>query len=311
MPQPLANRKESTSVGLAWVLLAATTLFWGGNFVLGRAVAADIPPIALAWWRWVLAMAVILPFAARGLWQVRAALWQHKKYLLLVSVLSVSGFNTFVYLGLQTSTATNALLLLSAAPVMILTFSWALFGERVSTQQVLGILLSLVGVVVIVTEGHPLALQVLVQGGSGNLWILAAVIAWSLYSVLLRKRPAELSGTVFFALTCVVGWMVLTPFFFYEHWVQGRTMVFNTTAFISVGYVGFFASVLAFLFWNRGIQMLGANRASNSIHLIPVWGLVLASIFLGERLVGFHWLGMGLIIAGILFASLWRRRNRV
>ena len=308
MTQPLAQNSESTSVGFAWFLLAATTLFWGGNFVLGRAVAADIPPIALAWWRWVLAMAVIMPFAARGLWQVRAVLWRHKGYLLLVSVLSVSVFNTFVYLGLQTSTATNALLLLSSGPVMILIFSWALFGERVSTQQVLGILLSLVGVVVIVTEGHPLALQVLLQGGTGNLWILAAVIAWALYSVLLRKRPAELNGTVFFALTAVVGWIVLSPFFFYEHFVQERTMVFNTTALISVGYVGFFASVLAFLFWNRGIQMLGANRASNSIHLIPVWGLVLASIFLGERLVGFHWLGMGLIIAGILLASVLRRR---
>ncbi|MFC3851397.1 DMT family transporter [Salinispirillum marinum] len=308
MTQPLAQNSESTSVGFAWFLLAATTLFWGGNFVLGRAVAADIPPIALAWWRWVLAMAVIMPFAAHGLWQVRAVLWQHKGYLLLVSVLSVSVFNTFVYLGLQTSTATNALLLLSSGPVMILIFSWALFGERVSTQQVLGILLSLVGVVVIVTEGHPLALQVLLQGGTGNLWILAAVIAWALYSVLLRKRPAELNGTVFFALTAVVGWIVLSPFFFYEHFVQERIMVFNTTALISVGYVGFFASVLAFLFWNRGIQMLGANRASNSIHLIPVWGLVLASIFLGERLVGFHWLGMGLIIAGILLASVLRRR---
>lgn len=293
---------------LAWFLLALTTLFWGGNFVLGRAVSADIPPVALAWWRWVLAMAVILPFAVRGLWQVRAVLRRDWRYLLGVSILSVSVFNTFVYLGLQTSPATNALLLLSSGPVMILGFSWWLFSERVNQQQVLGILLSLVGVLIIVTEGNPLALDALLAGGVGNLWILAAVIAWSLYSVLLRQRPAEINGTVFFALTAVVGWLCLTPFFLFEHFVQGRVMVFNSMALLSIGYVGFFASVLAFLFWNRGIQMLGANRASNSIHLIPVWGLLLANVLLGERLLTFHWLGMGLIVAGILLASVLARR---
>ncbi|WLD58282.1 DMT family transporter [Salinispirillum sp. LH 10-3-1] len=299
---------SKNNTALAWFLLAATTLFWGGNFVLGRAVSAEIPPIALAWWRWVLAMAVILPFAAKGLWQVRAVLRREWRYLLLVSVLSVSVFNTFVYLGLQTSPATNALLLLSSGPVMILGFSWWLFSERINAQQVFGITLSLVGVIIIVTEGNPLALDALFAGGAGNLWILSAVIAWALYSVLLRKRPAEISGTVFFALTAVVGWLCLTPFFLFEHFVQGRVMVFNTTAALSIGYVGFFASVLAFLFWNRGIQMLGANRASNSIHLIPVWGLLLASVLLGERLLTFHWLGMGLIIAGILLASVLARR---
>ncbi|MEX1058211.1 MAG: DMT family transporter, partial [Natronospirillum sp.] len=262
---------------------------------------------ALAWWRWVLAMAIILPFAARGLWRVRGLLRQHWRYLFAVSVLSVTCFNTFVYLGLQTLPATNAVLVLSSAPVMILGFSWLLFREPVSRRQVAGVALSLVGVLIIISEGYPTRLGSVLGGGLGNVWILIAVASWSLYSVLLRRRPAGIKGTEFFALTVVVGWLCLTPAFLYEHFVQGQVMQFNTTALLSVGYVGFFASVLAFLFWNRGVEILGPNKAGYFIHLIPVWGLILASLLLGERLLTFHWAGIVLIFSGIALASFVRR----
>lgn len=299
---------DSRTGPLALALLGATTLFWGGNFVLGRAVSADIPPIALAWWRWILAGAIILPFAARGLWQSRADIRQHWRYLLAVSVLSVTCFNTFVYLGLQTLPASNAVLVLSSAPVMILAFSWLLFREPVTARQGLGMVLSLGGVLVIIAQGRPDQLGAVVDGGAGNLWILVAVASWSLYSVLLRRRPAGFNGTVFFALTVVLGWLMLTPAFIWEHAVQGRVLVFNSTALLSIGYVGIFASVLAFLFWNRGVELLGPNRAGYFIHLIPVWALLLATLLLGERLLAFHWVGMVLIFSGIALATLRRLR---
>ncbi|WP_417581722.1 DMT family transporter [Nitrincola sp.] len=291
---------------LAYLLLATTTLFWGGNFIVGRAVSAEIPPIALAWWRWLFALLVILPFTAKSLWQLRHLIRQHWLYLVGVSILGVTNFNTFVYLGLQTSTATDAVLLLSATPIIILLFSRLLFNEPISSRQLLGIILSLSGVLVIITGGVPTNIAAVFQGAMSSLWILAAVISWSLYSVLLRKRSADIGGQVFFAITVIIGWTIITPFYLYEHHIIEKTLPFTASAFYSIVYVGLFASVFAFLFWNRGVEILGANRAGNFIHLIPVWALLLASLILGENMYWFHWLGILLIFSGIGLASLKR-----
>lgn len=293
---------------LAFVLLGLTTLFWGGNFVVGKAVSSQIPPIALAWWRWAFAVLVILPFTLPRLWAIRTTLLQHWKYLLILSVLGVTNFNTFVYLGLQTSTATDAVLLLSATPIIILIFSKLLFNIPISPQQILGITLSLFGVLVIISAGVPANLAMLVENAASSLWIIAAVISWSLYSVLLKKRSAALDGQVFFAITCLLGWIVITPFYLYEHWVIESPMPWTLSTVVSIIYVGLFASVFAFLFWNKGVDILGANRAGNFIHLIPVWALLLASIFLGERMMWFHWTGILLIFTGIAMAS-YQRAN--
>lgn len=291
---------------LAYLLLATTTLFWGGNFIVGRAVSAEIPPIALAWWRWLFALVVILPFTAKSLWQLRHLIRQHWLFLTLVAILGVTNFNTFVYLGLQTSTATDAVLLLSATPIIILLFSRLLFNEPISSRQLIGIILSLIGVLVIITGGVPTNIAAVFQGAMSSLWILAAVISWSLYSVLLRKRSADIGGQAFFAITVVIGWILITPFYLYEHYLLEKTLPLTTSALYSIIYVGLFASVFAFLFWNRGVEILGANRAGNFIHLIPVWALLLASLLLGENMYWFHWLGILLIFSGIGLASLKR-----
>lgn len=293
---------------LAYLLLIMTTLFWGGNFVVGRAVHADIPPIALAWWRWLLALLIILPFTLRPLWQARGIIRQHWVNLSLMSLLGVTGFNTLVYLGLQTLPASNAILLLSACPVFILAFSWWFFGDRVNQLQIIGMLVSLGGIWVLVSKGAPLQLFSQLGGGNGNLWVLAAVISWAIYSVMLRLRPAGLGGLAFFGLTSLLGLLFLTPFYLFEMLVQDKMLTFNATSLMSIGYVGVFASVAAFLFWNRGVEILTPSRAGYFIHLIPVWGLVLASIFLAERLQMFHWMGMALIFCGIWLATLLGRR---
>ncbi|MCD8512757.1 MAG: DMT family transporter [Nitrincola sp.] len=288
---------------LAYLLLGLTTLFWGGNFVVGKAVSSQIPPIALAWWRWAFALLVILPFTLQALWSIKKTLLSHWKYLVIVSLLGVANFNTFVYLGLQTSTATDAVLLLSATPIIILIFSRLLFAVPISAQQLLGIVVSLFGVLVIISAGVPAQLGSLVQGAASSLWILAAVISWSLYSVLLKKRSADINGQAFFAITCILGWIAITPLYLYEHWVLDAPMPWTFNSVLSIIYVGLFASVFAFLFWNKGVEILGANRAGNFIHLIPVWALLLASLFLGERMYWFHWVGILMIFTGIAMAS--------
>lgn len=293
--------------GLAYLLLILTTLFWGGNFVVARAVHAEIPPLALAWWRWLLAMSIILPFTANQLWQARQVIAQHWLKLTVMALFGVAGFNTLVYLGLQTLPASNGILLLSACPLFILLFSWWFFGDSINTRQVLGLLVSLVGICVLVSKGTPSQMLNLLSSGKGNLWVLAAVFSWAIYSVMLRTRPPELSGLAFFSLTVILGWLQLTPFYLYELFIQERSLVFNSTSLLSIGYVGLFASIGAFLFWNKGVEILTASRAGYFIHLIPVWGLILASIFLAERLEGFHWLGMAFIFSGIWLATFVKR----
>lgn len=294
---------------LAYLLLVLTTLFWGGNFVVGRAVHAEIPPLALAWWRWLVALVLILPFILRPLWQARHLIATHWSLLALMSLLGVTGFNTLVYLGLQSLPASNAILLLSACPVFILWLSWLLFGEKINPLQVTGLVVSLLGIVLLVSKGQPLQLVSHLAAGTGNLWILSAVICWALYSALLRKRPAGLPGLAFFGLTVILGWLFLTPFYLYELLVLERSLALNTTSVLSIGYVALFASVAAFLFWNQGVAILTPNRAGYFIHLIPVWGLILASVFLGERLEGFHWLGIAFIFTGIWLATLLGRKQ--
>ncbi|WP_114416744.1 DMT family transporter [Marinospirillum perlucidum] len=304
-----ASKPASRLEGLAYLLLILTTLFWGGNFVVGRAVHADIPPLALAWWRWLVALVVILPFVVKPLWQARSVIRQHWPLLALMSLLGVTGFNTLVYLGLQTLPASNAILLLSACPLFILAFSWLLFREKVNLLQTLGMLTSLLGIWVLVSRGDLLDLFNQLGEGGGNLWILSAVICWALYSALLRRRPAGLPGMAFFGLTVILGWLFLTPFYLYEHWVLERSLTLNTTSLLSIGYVALFASIAAFLFWNKGVEVLTPNRAGYFIHLIPVWGILLASIFLQERLEGFHWTGMAFIFSGIWLATFLGRKR--
>lgn len=294
---------KTHSLVLAYLLLIATTLFWGGNFVVGRAVSADIPPIALSWWRWVFALIIVLPFCLHVLWKKREILQRDWQYLVLVSFLGVCNFNSFVYLGLQTSTATDALLLLSACPVMILLFSRFIFKVPISYLQMLGVCISLMGVMTIITGGSITHLNALMVGNPGRLWILAAVFSWALYSVLLRKRSTDLTGLEFFSITAILGVALITPFYLYEHFIQQQHITLNIKSFATLIYVSVFASVLAFLFWNQGVQILGANQTGYFIHLIPVWGIVLANLFLNEKFYLFHWIGIILIVSGIVIAT--------
>lgn len=288
---------------VAYLLLILSTFFWGGNFVLSRAVHADMPPLALAFWRWVLALVVILPFAWPQWKRHRLLMMQHWKVLLALSVLGITNFNTFVYIGLQTQPATNGLLLLSVGPIVILALSRLIFKESINVVQMLGMMISLLGVGVIVTQGQPGQLAQQFEHADGYGWILAAVVSWALYSVLLRLRPAGLPGIGLFGLTVLIGAIVLAPFYAYEHWVQQRHMALTTVNLLSIGYVGIFASILAFMFWNRGVADLGPARAGYVIHLIPVWGLLLATGFLGEQLMAYHWMGMCCIFGGIWLAT--------
>ena len=284
-----------------YLLASLAPLFWSGNFILGRALNQTIPPIALSFWRWALALLILLPFALprlRGQWGLIRGHWL---ILSVLAVLGVTNFNTFVYLGLQTTTATNAVLLVSTTPVLIVTLSYLLLGQRVTPRQAGGILLSLAGVAVIVARGDAQALAAL-RLNAGDLWVLAAVASWALYSVCLRWRPVGLDPLAFLTLTIVIGLAPLLPLYLWEL-DRGLGFEINAVTLGAIGYVALFPSVLAYVIWNRAVAQLGANRTGQLLHLMPAFGALLAMPLLGERMHGIHLSGIAFIAAGIALAT--------
>ncbi len=280
-----------------YLLLVLTTLFWAGNFVLARFMRLDVPPAALSFWRWALAALILAPFV----WRVMVKHWPLVRANLglvtLLSLLGVSGFNTLVYIGLQTTPASNATLLLSVTPVAILIFSSLILKVHMNLRQLLGILVSTAGVIMLVTRGE--FDRLLSVGISvGDLWILAAVLSWAIYSVLLRKLPNALKGTTLLGYTVAIGAVGIFPFHLWE-FSGGRAFDINPASLMTIGYVAIFPSILAFLFWNRAVDELGPNRAGQFTHLIPVFGTLLAVIFLGEKLYLYHAMSIPLVATGI------------
>jgi drug/metabolite transporter (DMT)-like permease len=284
----------------AYVLLAASALFWAGNFVVGRGMHALIPPLGMAWMRWTIASAILLPFAVPRLrrdWPLIRANWL---ILLALGTIGVGGFNTFAYVGLNHTSALNGLIIQSAGPVLIMLTALALFGERISRHQLAGVVTSLLGVVVIVTKAEPMALARL-EFNVGDLWILGAMQVWATYTVLLRKRP-DIHPLSFLAVTFIIGALVNTPLALYEH-LCIRQFQATPGSLMTIAYIAVFPSILAYLFWNRGVALVGSSRAGVFLHLVPLFGSVLAMLFLAETPALHHGLGFAMILAGVSIAT--------
>ncbi len=295
--------------GSPYLLLVLTTLFWSGNFVVGRAVHGSIPPVTFAFWRWVVALLILLPFARRHLviqWPMLRTNW---KKLLVCGVLGVGCFNTFIYIALQTTTATNALLINSTIPVMIVALSWTFGGTPLTGRQAIGVLTSLAGVITIICKGD-LRMLLSLHVNSGDLWVLVAVCCWSVYTFLLRKKPAGIHPFCFLTAIMVFGIAMLTPFYIYEFY-SGQQMLCSLTNMASVLYVGVFASLLAFILWSQSVDQIGANKAGLFLHLMPVFGTVLSIIFLNESFYLFHLTGIAMIFIGIYLTTVVTTVDRI
>ncbi len=285
----------------AWTLLALVNLFWAGNIVIGRAVAGQVPPITLAFWRWTGAFALAIGFAWPYLKRDWPVMRRHWPVMLMLAATGIASYNTLSYIGLQTTPALNALLLQSAAPIMVLLWAFALFGDRPGIGQALGVLVSLLGVAVIAGHGSIEALRQLTFN-AGDLWILAAVAIYGGYSPLLRRRPA-VHPLAFVAVTIGIGVLMILPFYLWEL-STGARIRGGASSYAAMAYTAVLPSLVAYLFFNRGIELIGAARAGQSAHLMPVFGAVLALVFLGERLHLYHAAGALLIAGGLVLASL-------
>jgi drug/metabolite transporter (DMT)-like permease len=284
------------------LLLSGAALLWAGNFVLGRAMRGHIPPIGLAFWRWALALAVLLVLFGRRLSAQRAPLLARWKFVVLLGILGVGNFNLFVYLGLQHTTATNALLLNAAAPAFIVVLSFLSGLGRPTGRLLLGVALSLSGVAAILSQGRASTLLEL-QLNPGDLWVLAAVLSWSLYTVLLSRRPSGVEPMVLLTALVLIGTAWIAPFYAWEI-ARGLRVTFDLVTAGSVLYVGVFASLVAYAFWNAGVAQAGASRAGVFLNLMPAFGTLLAVALLGEPFRLFQAVGIGLIVAGVTLGQI-------
>lgn len=282
---------------MPYLLLILTTLFWSGNFVLSRGMHSDIAPLTLSFWRWFFAFCILAFFGLPKLYRQRQLALEHKKFLIIQGLLGVSGFNTLIYLAMQTTTAINGVLVNSCIPVIIVLLSRLFYGEVLQPRQYLGVLLSLSGVLLIISQGRLETLLEL-RFNRGDLFIFTAALLWASYSVNLRNYPKGLHPLAFLTAIILVGLVPLFPSYLLElH--SGRTLILTWQAAATIGYVAIFASVLAFIFWNRAISILGANIAGPFIHLMPVFSTILAVIFLGESFTTTHMQAIILIFGGI------------
>lgn len=283
-----------------YILLTLAVLFWAGNFILGRAFHSDIPPIALAFWRWAVASLIIIVPAWQHLRRDRAEILRHWPAVLLLSALGIASFNTLAYTGLQYTQAINAFLVQSLMPVLIVILSYLIFKERIHALQAVGIVISLCGAAAIITKGDLGALLSL-DINRGDLFVSAAILSYAGYSTLLRKRP-KVHPLSFIAVTFWLGTAIILPIYIWEA-TTVRAIRFELQSVLVIGYVSVFASILSYLCFNRGVELIGANRAGLFIHLMPVFGSLMAIVFLGEKFFWYHAMGIALIFAGIYLAT--------
>ena len=300
-PPQSGPRVGTARSGLPYLLLSAASLFWAGNFVTGRAVHGHVPPLALAFWRWALALLFLLPFAWRHLRAGVPALRRSWKVVVALGILGVGNFNMLVYVGLQETTATNALLLNAACPAFIAGLSFAVGTARPSGRQLLGIAASLLGVLAIVSRGAPARLLELTFN-HGDLWVLAAVLSWAAYTVVLARRPAGVEPLGFLAATMVVGVAWIAPFYGLEL-VRGARPVLDVTTGAAILYVALLPSISAYVCYNQGVALIGAHRAGVFLNLMPAFGIGLAVVLLGESFHAFQAVGVALILCGVWLAG--------
>jgi drug/metabolite transporter (DMT)-like permease len=283
-----------------YLLLTLTSLFWAANTILGRFIVGHVPPMTLAFIRWSGATLILLPFALRYLRHDWPTIRKHAGVMTLIAFTGFAVYNTLAYYGLQYTTAINGLLLQSVAPLFVAMWTFALFGDRLTLRQAGGICVSLTGVTVIVCHGSFAVLRA-IAFNRGDLSFLVALVIYGFYAAYLRKRPA-IHPFSFLVAGMGGGALFLLPAMVWEL-SSGRTVTFDAESFVSFAFVCIFPSLLGYLFLNRGIELIGANRAAPFIHLVPVFGSVMAVALLGEQFQLYHAVGYGLVFTGITVAT--------
>jgi drug/metabolite transporter (DMT)-like permease len=306
LDDPRHTRALLRAVGLPqaispFLLLTLAALFWGGNVVLGRAVAERIPPITLNSLRWAIALAILAPAT---LSQLRGKGHLIRKWfvpLVILAIPSVAIYNSFIYLGTQTTTATNAGLIVGTVPMAIMVIASLIGQDGLTPRRAAGALISFAGVAWVVAKGNPAAIYAL-SFAPGDLLIIGSMLSWAIYTVLLRQFAIPLQPVALLGILSAIGLVVTLPFCAWEL-VRGARVAWSPDVLAAVAYVGIFPSVVATIFWNKAVAEVGACTAGLFFNLVPIFVVTMAIAFLAEPLRPFHLVGASLIFAGIGLAT--------
>jgi drug/metabolite transporter (DMT)-like permease len=288
-----------------YLLLAGAPFFWAGNFVVGRALRDDVAPISLTFWRWAITLAILLPLSGRQLRHHRAGLRREWKLLAATGASGLVVYPLLTYSALTTTTAINATLIGASTPLVIALCAWLVLREAITPRQGLGLSLALVGVAAVIARGQ-LGTLLALRLNIGDLWMAGAVLAWSVYSVLLKRCTQALPSLV--VLTATVGFSVLllAPVELW-HLAQIERLAVSAPGLLGIGYIAICSSVLASLAWTKGVAALGPSRAAGFFNLLPIFTALQASVLLGERIAPYHLAGAAFVFAGVVLAS-WRHQ---
>ena len=287
---------------IAYIFLILATLFWSGNFIVGKAASLfEIPPFTLNFYRWTFAWLILAPFTLKEIFKKKGYILNNIKLILILGITSITVFNSIVYYSLNFTQVISGVLMISTIPVMIIFFCWIFKIEKTNFYQILGVLFSLMGVVVIVTNADVNKLLNL-NFNKGDLWMVVAMLSWAMYSALLRKKKFKLSQISLLQTIISAGLILLLPAYLIEMALGYRVNI-HLPFILTLTYVVLFPGLASFFFWIKGISIIGSNRSGIFLHLMPIFSTIMAMLIFKEKFMIFHLIGAILIITGIILSS--------
>ena len=287
---------------LAYLILILTTIFWSGNFIVGKAASTyQIPPFSLNFYRWFFAGLILLPFTFKELIEKKQYIFDNIIFFTILGITSITIFNSIVYYSLYYTQVISGILMISTIPVWIIFISSILNIEKTNIFQIIGVIFSLTGVIFIITKADLEIIKNL-DFNKGDLSMVVAMFSWAVYSALLKRKKYEISQVTLLQVVIITGLIFLTPIYFIEMYM-GNVIVMGIPFVLTLTYVVFFPGLASFFFWIKGISIIGANRAGVFLHLMPIFGAIMAMLIFNERFMFYHIFGAIFIIAGITLSN--------
>ena len=292
----------SNKNNLAYILLILTTIFWSGNFIVGKAASIyEIPPFSLNFYRWFFAGLILMPFTIKEILNKRQYILDNIGFFIILGITSITIFNSIVYYSLYYTQVISGVLMISTIPVWIIFISSILNIEKTNIFQIIGVIFSLTGVIFIITKADLEIIKNL-DFNKGDLSMVVAMFSWAVYSALLKRKKYEISQVTLLQVVIITGLIFLTPIYFIEMYM-GNVIVLGIPFVLTLTYVVFFPGLASFFFWIKGISIIGANRAGVFLHLMPIFGAIMAMLIFNERFMFYHIFGAIFIIAGITLSN--------
>ena len=292
-----------SKTNLAYILLVLTTIFWSGNFIVGKAATIyEIPPFSLNFFRWLFAGIILLPFTFKEIFLKKNYIKANIGLFIILGITSITVFNSIVYYSLYFTQVITGVLMISTIPVWIILISSLLKIEKTNIYQIFGILLSLIGVVAIITKSDLEVIKGL-EFNKGDLSIIVAMFSWAIFSTFLKKKKLKVSQITLLQVVIIFGLIFLTPIYIIEL-LLGNYIILDKPFFLTLAYVVIFPGLLSFLFWIKGISVIGANRSGIFLHLMPIFGSLFAIIIFKEKIMFYHLIGAIFIIFGIRISNI-------